>query len=160
MSQFHELSPTCVNAVPGGVRKAGPLRVEERGLTRRLDNTAGDLWMKQVRKARVRAQLTGLLVAALLAEAVALGLTIASQATIGNIPPAAFGASGGLTILLARRWVLVDARKAFSAAVERHQALVEGTPPQIIYMARACPRRWLVVLHVQLHPELIDADVE
>jgi hypothetical protein len=116
--------------------------------------------MRQVHKARLRAQFTVSPVAALLAEAAALGLSIVIQATIGNIPPAAFGAFGGLTILLARRWVLVDARQAFSAAVERHQVLVEGTPPQFIYMAPACPRRWLVVPHVQLQPELIDADVE
>jgi hypothetical protein len=50
--------------------------------------------------------------------------------------------------------VLVDARKAFNASVGQHDVFVEGTPSQIIDITRACPRRWLVALHVQLVPAL------
>lgn len=60
-------------------------------------------------------------------------------------------------LALAHRWVLVDADNAFKAAVSKGHVLLAGASPHVTYIDSAFPGRWLVVLHVQLHPELIDA---
>ncbi|SAL08016.1 hypothetical protein AWB81_08510 [Caballeronia arationis] len=57
-------------------------------------------------------------------------------------------------------WVRVDAKKAFLAAVDTRQVGTDGTPPPITYISPICSRRWLVLLYVQLHPELIDIDFD
>jgi hypothetical protein len=62
----------------------------------------------------------------------------------------------GATVLLAHRWILVDVRKAFDKAVAQHHVVLEGSPPHIMQIERTFPGRWLAVLYIQLHPELID----
>ncbi|WP_454808354.1 hypothetical protein [Paraburkholderia fungorum] len=105
---------------------------------------------------RLKAQLTTLLVAGCITEMCALVLSILAGLTVGDMSPTAFGLFGGATVLLAHRWVLVDVREAFDKAVAQHHVVLEGSPPHIVQIARTFPGRWLAMLYVQLHPELID----
>lgn len=114
--------------------------------------------MKATRKIRLKAQLKVLLVSALVTEVAALCFSIVTQAATGEVFPAAFGLFSAVTLALAHRWVMVDVGNAFQAAVSKHHVLLEGTTPHITQIDSSCPRRWFVLLHIQLHPELIDSD--
>jgi hypothetical protein len=107
---------------------------------------------------RLKAQLKVLLLSALAAEVTALFFSIVTQAATGEVSPAEFGLFGAVTLALAHRWVLVDVNNAFEAAVSKHYVLLAGAPPHITHIDSTCPRRWFVLLHIQLHPELIDSD--
>lgn len=62
----------------------------------------------------------------------------------------------GATVLLTHRWILVDVHKASDRAVAQHQVVLKGSPPHIRQVAGTFPGRWLAVLYIELHPELID----
>jgi hypothetical protein len=50
----------------------------------------------------------------------------------------------------------VGVRKAFDKGVAQHHVVLEGSPPHIMQIERTFPGRWLAILYIQLHPELID----
>ncbi|VXC17757.1 conserved hypothetical protein [Burkholderia sp. 8Y] len=77
-----------------------------------------------------------------------------------EVPETIFAAFGTLTLLMAYVWVRGDARGAFSAAVKTRQVGTVGAPPRLVYISQNCARRWLVLLYVELHPELIDPDLD
>jgi hypothetical protein len=116
--------------------------------------------VKASRKMRLKAQLIVLLVSALVAEVTTLFFSIVTQAVTGEVSPAAFVLFGVVTLKLTHRWVLVDVDNAFEVAVSKRNVLLAGTPPHITHIESTCPRRWFVLLHIQLHPELIDSDFE
>lgn len=112
--------------------------------------------MKAATRLKRKAQLTILLVAGCITQICALLLYMVAGLTVGDISPTAFGLFGAATVLLAHRWILVDVRKGFEKAVAQHRVVLEGSPPHIVQIARTFPGRWLAVLYIQLHPELID----
>lgn len=65
-----------------------------------------------------------------------------------------FMAFGAVTMPAAMTWISVDAKKAYDAAASRHFLGFEGFPPRVVSIASDCPSQWLVLLHIQLHPEL------
>jgi hypothetical protein len=67
----------------------------------------------------------------------------------------AFITFGALTTLLAAGWVRHDANRAFRFAAEHQYLGFEGDPPRVISIAQDCPKRWLVLLHIELNPDLI-----
>lgn len=69
--------------------------------------------------------------------------------------PAAFMTFGALTTLLAAGWIRYDAGRAFQFAADHHYLGFEGDPPRVISIAQDCPKRWLVLLHIELNPDLI-----
>jgi hypothetical protein len=119
-------------------------------------------WMGDTMKAgavmRLKAQLATWLVAQILTLAITSLLSIALHATGQMVPRTAFSIFGAVTLVMAYIWVRVDAKKAFAMAVTRRQVGTDGTPPHVTYISRACSHRWLVLLYLQLHPELIDCD--
>jgi hypothetical protein len=114
--------------------------------------------MKTSDTLRFKAQLTIWLVAELLTLAITFLFSVTLHASGQDVPATAFATFGVLTLLMAYIWVRVDARKAFAVAIEMRQVSTDGTPPHITYISRSFPQRWLVLLYVQLHPELIDSD--
>ncbi|MFM0053802.1 hypothetical protein [Caballeronia grimmiae] len=113
---------------------------------------------KRGQKMRLKAQLATLLVAQLLTLVVTLLLSLMLRASGRAVPPAGFAIFGAVTLIMAYRWVRVDAKKAFVAAVDAGEVGIDGSPPRVNYILPICSRRWLVLLYVQLHPELIDGD--
>lgn len=69
--------------------------------------------------------------------------------------PAAFLSFGAVTTLLAAGWIRHDAGRAFQFAAEHCYLGFEGSPPRVISIAQDCPKRWLVLLHIELNPDLI-----
>ncbi|MGU7785241.1 hypothetical protein [Burkholderia sp. PU8-34] len=62
-----------------------------------------------------------------------------------------------MTCALVSYWLLIDARNAWRHAVEKgcigsQCAADDEDLPKI---ADTCPRRWLVVLHIELNPDLV-----
>ena len=112
--------------------------------------------MKAAPRLKLKAQLTIVLVAGCIMQACALLFYIVAGLTVGAISPVAFALFGAATALLAHRWVQVDVRKAFDKAVEQRQVVLEGNPPHITHIAGTFSGRWLALLYIQLHPELID----
>ena len=113
--------------------------------------------MKANELMRFKAQLTIWLVAQLLTLAIASLLSVGLHVSGQDVPATAFAIFGAFTLVMAYVWVRVDAKKAFAAAVSMRQVTTHGAPPHITYISPSCPRRWLVLLYVQLHPELIDS---
>jgi hypothetical protein len=111
-------------------------------------------------KMRFKARLIVLLVAALVTQVTTLVISILVGAAGTKVPPIPFAIFACITLALAQRWILVDAAKAFGEAVAKRQVLLQGAPPRITSIASTFPRRWFALLHVQLHPELLDTDFE
>lgn len=116
--------------------------------------------MKASEMMRLKAQLAAWLVAQLLTLAITSLFSIALHASGQEVPRTAFAIFGALTLVMAYFWVRADARQAFVAAVSKHQVGTDGRPPHVTYISPIFPRRWLVLLYIQLHPELIDSDFD
>jgi len=60
------------------------------------------------------------------------------------------------TSVLVSYWLLVDARKAWHHAKELRYIRAEPAEngDALPMVADHCPKRWLVVLHIELHPDL------
>jgi hypothetical protein len=94
-----------------------------------------------------------------------IGLSIAITTmlayVLSNVVPhsphayVAFITFGALTTLLAAGWTRHDANRAFRFAAEHHYLCFEGDPPRVISIAQDCPKRWLVLLYIELNPDLI-----
>lgn len=63
-----------------------------------------------------------------------------------------------ITCLLVSNWLVTDARAAWATAKKQGfigPARSGGSAPEApLEIANACPRRWLVVLHLELNPQL------
>jgi len=96
-----------------------------------------------------------------------MGLSIAITSLLAFIPilanlipdlprgPAAFMTFGAFTTLLIAGWIRYDADRAFQFAAQGRHLGFEGDPPRVISIAQNCPKRWLVLLHIELNPDLI-----
>lgn len=74
--------------------------------------------------------------------------------------PAAFMTFGAFTTLLIAGWIRYDADRAFQFAAQGRHLGFEGDPPRVISIAQDCPKRWLVLLHIELNPDLISRSSE
>lgn len=62
-----------------------------------------------------------------------------------------------ITCFLVSHWLVADARVAWAAAKEQGfigPVQTGGAHGSQLEIASACPRRWLVVLHLELNPQL------
>ncbi|CAD6519613.1 hypothetical protein LMG27952_01172 [Paraburkholderia hiiakae] len=62
-----------------------------------------------------------------------------------------------ITCFLVSNWLVSDARAAWTAAKKQGfigPARSGGAHETQLEIANACPRRWLVVLHLELNPQL------
>gem|GEM_PF-1606019 len=61
---------------------------------------------------------------------------------------------GAAMIPFAMEWISGDAESAYERAASQRFLGFEGVPPRVISIAGDCPSRRLVLLHIQMHPEL------
>ncbi len=54
-------------------------------------------------------------------------------------------------------WLQADARRAFGFAREKGFVKKTGDGKQELRIAEDCPKRWLVILHIELNPAAIQA---
>ncbi|RZF24092.1 hypothetical protein EVC45_40670 [Paraburkholderia sp. UYCP14C] len=60
------------------------------------------------------------------------------------------------TAILAMTWAISDAKRAYDNAVKAGYVTLTADSRLVTGIAIDCPWRWLVILHIQLHPMLID----
>lgn len=105
-------------------------------------------------KERLRGHLMLAAYALLANEALAWVLSIDLIAIYPGLQRWWFIVFGAVTTPAVMIWLCVDAKEAYELAKSRHHLGFEGTPPRVTSIADDCSRRWLVLLHIQMHPEL------
>lgn len=112
-------------------------------------------------KARDKMLLKGLLTLSLYALLVTQGLagilTVLANSLNPEISPTWSIAFGWVTMPAVVLWVRNDAEQAYVTAVNRNCVIFDDSSTGGVSIAERCPKRWLVRLHVQLHPELLSA---
>jgi hypothetical protein len=71
---------------------------------------------------------------------------------------ASFGVCGLITAVLASIWLRKDIERAYRFAVEHEYLKFDGQPRRIVSIADNCPRRWMVMMHIRMHPKLVGVD--
>ena len=117
-----------------------------------------------VRQARVRAalRLRGVMKLTIVTIAAAHALTFAFE---GLLVAAGFAPETATLLLfrfvtcaLVSFWLQADASRACRYAAQHGFVTVSGTPGDLIDVAQQCPKRWLVVLHLQLEPRWVTGE--
>ncbi len=126
----------------------------------RQDRSATFHAMTETRNQLAKARLVVLLAALQVTQVTVLIASVLVGLAGTSVPRVPFALFAFATFVLARRWVIADAAKAFSDAVRNGQVRLSGTPPRIISIAPSLSRRWLVLLYVQLHPALLNSESE
>ncbi|SIT50746.1 conserved hypothetical protein [Paraburkholderia piptadeniae] len=111
--------------------------------------------MKPETRLALQSQVRVGLVAILLAEVLVLLGELASRIMSIDLPASAITVFGVCTVILATGWVRSDARHAYEDAVRAGYVELDDAQAVVLYIAPRCPRRWFVILHIRLHPELI-----
>jgi hypothetical protein len=114
--------------------------------------------MKPQTRMRLAGQFTVLGFAVLVTQVMAWMLSTVVNSVYGSISPFWFAAFGALTVPFVITWIRKDAARAYETATRQGFLGLEGEPPHVISIANDCPKRWWVLLHIRLHPELIGAD--
>ncbi|MGF6899897.1 hypothetical protein P3T22_001146 [Paraburkholderia sp. GAS348] len=68
-----------------------------------------------------------------------------------------YGVVRCVTCGLLTLWLQSDARRAFGFAREKGFVKTVGERKQELQIAEDCPKRWLVILHIELNPAAIQA---
>lgn len=106
------------------------------------------------KKERLKGQLMLVAYALLANEVLAWVLSSLVMVIYPDVQRWWFVAFGVVTMPAAMSWLCVDAKKAYETAVSQWFLGFDGIPPRVISIADDCPSRWLVLLHIQMHPEL------
>ena len=113
-------------------------------------------------KSQTRMRLTGTFTllgfAVLVTQAMAWILSTVVNSAYGSVSSFWFVVFGALTMPFVIIWIRKDAAHAYEIAIEQGRLGLEGEPAHVISIANDCPKRWWVLLHLRLHPELIGAD--
>lgn len=112
--------------------------------------------MKRDDRIRIRAKATVFAVALCVTEG--LAFVLSSGATIFEVDTSAveFGIFGAVTTVLVAGWLEEDAQRAYVFADKRGFLNRNETRTKVMSVRKGCPKFWLVVLHLQLHPELME----
>jgi hypothetical protein len=112
--------------------------------------------MKLGDKIRIRAKVTVFGVAICVTEG--LAFILSSMARIFGVDTSAveFGIFGAVTTVLISGWLQMDAERAYAFADKRGFLNRNEMRTKVMSVREDCPKLWLVVLHLQLHPELTE----
>ncbi|WP_109480620.1 hypothetical protein [Paraburkholderia sp. C35] len=110
------------------------------------------------RSLRLRGQTKLMSISVLVASALAWILSCTGILNQSPRSSVAFATFGAFTTLLIARWIRRDAAVAIEfARTHSYLGYDDGELPKIISIARDCPRAWQVLLHVELHADLLCA---
>ena len=112
--------------------------------------------MKPYERVRLGAKLTIFAIALIVAEGLAMMLSFAAALFAFEISPVEFGIFGAITTVVLSEWLKIDAQRAFSVADKSGFLDRNESCTRIRSVKDNCPRSWLVVLHLRLHPELME----
>ncbi|MGS0895951.1 hypothetical protein ACVBGC_25970 [Burkholderia stagnalis] len=71
---------------------------------------------------------------------------------------ASLAAFGLVTTVLFFIWLRADIERAYLFAVKHDYLRFAGQPPRIVAIVDSCPRRWMVMLHIRMHPALVGVE--
>jgi hypothetical protein len=99
-----------------------------------------------------RGMLKVVLIAIVASQILTTAFTLLARQIDADLSPQIISVFGFVTCGLISMWLQADARRAFGFAKEKGfvAAARDGQPGPTI--AADCPRRWLVVLHIELNP--------
>jgi hypothetical protein len=83
--------------------------------------------------------------------------TYVAQQLDAAVPHEAVWLFSCVTCGLLTLWLQSDARRAFGFAREKGFVKTGGEQKQDLQIAEDCPKRWLVILHIELNPAAIKA---
>ncbi|MFL9933042.1 hypothetical protein P0D88_28350 [Paraburkholderia sp. RL18-103-BIB-C] len=83
--------------------------------------------------------------------------TYVAQQLDAALPPEVSWLFSCVTSGLLTLWLLSDARRAFGSARGKGFVKIGGDRKQVLQIAENCPKRWLVILHIELNPAAIQA---
>lgn len=113
--------------------------------------------MKHGDKIRIRAKATVFGVALCVTEGLAFVLSCAARIFDLDASAVEFGIFGAVTTVLVSGWVQMDAQRAYAFADKSGFLNRDDMRRNVTSVKEGCPKIWLVVLHLQLHPELMEA---
>ncbi|MGP8491842.1 hypothetical protein ACT2FY_38285 [Paraburkholderia fungorum] len=113
--------------------------------------------MKRGDRIRVRAKATVFGVALCVTEGLAFALSAIARIFAVDTSPVEFGIFGAVTTVLVAGWLQMDAQRAYTFADKSGFLNRDETRTRVKSVREDCPKFWLVVLHLQLHPELMDS---
>lgn len=113
--------------------------------------------MKRADRIRVRAKATVFGVALCVTEGLAFVLSAVARIFAVDTSAVEFGIFGAVTTVLVAGWLQMDAQRAYAYADRSGFLNRNETRTRVKSVKEDCPKFWLVVLHLQLHPELMDA---
>lgn len=111
--------------------------------------------MKGKQRSTMKGRLTLFLYAFLITEILGLILSLATHSMYADVPTDWFLVFGLITTPVVMSWLTRYGEEAYLEAVSRGFLYMEGIPSRVVSIADDCPKRWLVLLHIQLHPELV-----
>ena len=97
-------------------------------------------------------------IAILVAELLTMLLMSIIPRSYSPLELASLAAFGLVTAVLFLVWFRADARRAYLFAVEHEYLKFAGQPPRIVAILDSCPRRWLVMLYIRMHPVLVGVE--
>ena len=112
--------------------------------------------MKRGDRIRLRAKATVFGVALCVTEVLAFALLIVVRLFGIDISSIEFGAFGAVTTVLVAGWLKMDAQCAYDLADRSGFLDRDESRTKVRNVRKDCPKFWLVVLYLQLHPELMD----
>jgi hypothetical protein len=83
--------------------------------------------------------------------------TYVAQQLDANLPHETIWLFSCVTCGLLTLWLQADARRAFGFARAKGFVKTAGDKKQDLQIAEDCPKRWLVILHIELNPAAIQA---
>jgi hypothetical protein len=103
----------------------------------------------------LRGMLKIVLIAIAAAQILTTAFTLLARQIDANVAPQIVSVFGFVTCGLVSMWLQADARRAFRLAKEKGFIAAARDGQALPQIAADCPRRWLVVLHVELNPAAI-----
>lgn len=116
--------------------------------------------MRKAAAIRIKLQAEAIVafIAILIAELLTLLVMKIIPRSYSVIELASLGAFGIVTAVLVGLWLRKDIERAYRFAVDHEYLKFDGTPPRIVGILDSCPRRWMVMLHIRMHPALVGVD--
>ncbi len=97
-------------------------------------------------------------IAILLAELLTLLVMKIIPRSYSPMELSSLAAFGLVTAVLVGIWLRKDIERAYRFAVKHGYLRFDGQPPRIVGILDSCPRRWMVMLHIRMHPQLVGVD--
>lgn len=99
-----------------------------------------------------RGMLKIVLIAIAASQILTTAFTLLARQIDADVSPQIISVFGFVTCGLVSMWLQADARRAFRVAKEKGFVGAARDNEVVPQIAADCPRRWLVMLHVELNP--------